>query len=244
MNLKQTRDIDVEIAYNVRHLGGFVAASGGVTSDRFIRSGGLGRLTPAGVGALRDRGVTTVIDLRSPKEQETEATPDLNAAGIRVISAPVFQDDLTPARYEGEWVPTTVAYQQLLAAGTNAFRTLCETIAEGDRAVLFHCTAGKDRTGVAAALLLDFAGVDRAQIAADHARSAELLESEFARFAVDMKERGFEPYQIDQMLSSKAEDMAATLQYITERWGSAEGYLAECGVSATARSAVRMRMLA
>jgi len=240
----QTRDIALEVAYNVRHLGGFTASNGLLTSDQFIRCGSLNRLTGVGIDRLRELDVRAVIDLRSPQEQRTEPTGDVGRAGIRVISAPVFQDDLTPARYQGEWVATTVAYERLLAAGMPAFRTLCETIADCDGAVLFHCTAGKDRTGVAAALLLDFAGVDHSQITADHARSADLLQSEFARFAVDMKERGFEPYQVDQMLSSKAEDMAATLDHISTRWGSSEGYLAAAGLSETARSAVRARIVA
>jgi len=242
MTANPTRDIAVEVAYNVRHLGGFATATGSMTSNQLIRAGGLSRLTPAGIGTLRDGGLEAIVDLRSPKEQAQEATPDLSGAGIRIISAPVYQDELQPARYEGGWVTTAVAYQRLLAAGMGAFKTLFETIEDTNGAVLFHCTAGKDRTGVAAALLLDLAGVDREEIAADHARSAELLKSEFARFAVDMKDRGFEPYQIEQMLSSKAEDLAATLEYITERWGSSEGYLVDAGVSDQTLAAVRARV--
>lgn len=149
-----------------------------------------------------------------------------------------------PADAAPEWITTVAAYQRSLQVGTEAFRTLFETIAESEGSVLFNCNAGKDRTGIGAALLLDLAGVDRADIAADFSRSAELLDVDFARWRSQWTERGWHPDLIHQMLSSKAEDMAATLDYISARWGSSEGYLAEAGLSETARSAVRARIVA
>ncbi len=238
------RDIALEVAYNVRHLGGYPARGGRQTSDRIVRAGNLSRLTPAGVDRLRDLGVRTIVDLRSLQEQSERPAPGLAGAGIRVVSAPVYRDDPLPADAQPEWITTTAAYQRSLQAGMEAFRTLFEIIAESENSVLFNCTAGKDRTGIAAALLLDFAGVDRADIAADFSRSAERLDDDFARWRAQWTERGWHPDLIAQMLSSNAEDMAATLDYISGRWGSSEGYLAEAGVSETARSAVRARILA
>lgn len=238
------RDIALALAYNVRHLGGYTTQDGRTTSARFIRSGALDRLTGAGINRLRELGVRTVVDFRAPEETALQPTPDLARSGIRNIWAPVFRDELSPARYEGEWFSTAVAYERMLAVGMPAFRTLFETMAETDGAVLFHCTAGKDRTGVATALVLDIVGVDRGQIAGDYSRSAELLRDEFPRWEVDFRERGFTADQITQMLSSNAEDMDTTLDYIAGRWGSSEGYLREAGLSQATLSAVRARTCA
>jgi len=237
-----TRDIALEVAYNVRHLGGYSARDGHQTSNQLIRAGSLHRLTEAGIDRLRELEVQAVVDLRSPQEQAQEPTPDLAPAGIRMVSAPVFSDGSdgrTPARFESEW---TTTYQRVLELGMPAFRTLFEIIASCNGAVFFHCTAGKDRTGMAAMLLLDLAGVDHAQIVADYSRSAGLLEPEFKRWEVEWKERGLPPQRIAQLLSSDAEAVTTTLSYIGERWGSSEGYLAEIGVSEAARSGVLARV--
>ena len=237
-----SRDISLQVAYNVRHLGGYATRDNHTTSAQFIRSGALNRLTGAGIDRLREIGVRSVVDFRSAPEQMEEPTPDFSSLGIRVISAPVYPDDGAVSRFVGEWTTTAVAYERILASGVFAFRTLFETIADRDGAVLFHCTAGKDRTGVAAALILDLAGVDRHQIEADYSRSAELLKSEFARWEVELKGRGLGDDQIAEMLSANAGDIATALDYVATRWGSAEGYLAEAGLSETARSAVRARI--
>jgi protein-tyrosine phosphatase len=240
----EERDIALEVAYNVRHLGGYRTHGGRQTSDSIIRAGNLSRLTPVGVERLRDLGVRTVVDLRSLQEQTEKPAPGLAAAGIRVVSAPVYKDDPLPADALPEWITTVTVYQRSLQAGMAAFRTLFETISESQNSVLFNCNAGKDRTGIGAALLLDFAGVDRADIATDFSRSAELLDVDFTRWRLQWTERGWHPDLIAQLLSSNAEDMAATLDYISARWGSSEGYLAAAGLSETARSAVRARIVA
>jgi protein tyrosine/serine phosphatase len=64
-----TRDIALEVAYNVRHLGGYSARDGHQTSNQLIRAGSLHRLTEAGIDRLRELEVQAVVDLRSPQEQ-------------------------------------------------------------------------------------------------------------------------------------------------------------------------------
>jgi protein-tyrosine phosphatase len=240
----QDRDISLEVAHNVRHVGGFVARDGRTTSDRLIRSGNLANLTPAGIGKLRALGVRAVVDLRMPEEVRQKPAPDLASWGIETVRAPVIDDNHPLARFEGEWLTIPAQYERLLEAGMTAYRTLFQTIADCDGAVLYHCSAGKDRAGLATALLLDMAGVEWAQITSDYSRSADLLRSEFPRWEVEFRQLGLNTDQIAQLLCSKAEDMAATLDCISARWGSSEGYLAAAGLSETARSAVRRRIVA
>ena len=109
--------------------------------------------------------------------------------------------------------------------------------------VLFHCAAGKDRTGVAAALLLDLAGVPDEHIIEDYALSTTELEP-----MVEERMDRFEEYGISietgrMMMAAPPRDMELTLEFIRGRWGSAAGYMGTLGLSPTTIDAVRARML-
>ncbi|MCK9519769.1 MAG: tyrosine-protein phosphatase [Dehalococcoidia bacterium] len=236
-----TRDIDIEIAFNVRHLGGYSTRNGKESSHELIRSASLHRLTHTGVGNLREIGVSTVVDFRSSAEREREATPDLRYAGIDVVHAPVFEEDASPVGLSEEFPGFAKVYEHFLEEGARAYRTLFETVARREGAVLFHCAAGKDRTGVAAALLLQLAGVGNADIIEDYTRSAELLRPWRSGWEPKMAERGVSEERAEQLMASNAEDMAATLAFIGMRWGDAEGYLESIGLSRADISAVRAR---
>ncbi len=239
------RKIHLEIAHNVRHLGGHPTANGRETlALDIIRSGGLHELTEAGQAALAALGVRVVVDFRSSVEQEASPTPDLSAHGITIVDAPVFQTDYSPgALSRRERFPGYAAiYQQFLTDGGSAYLTLFETMAMASGAVLFHCSVGKDRTGVAAALLLELAGVPDEHIIADYALSTEELEP-----VVEERLERFEEYGISieegrMMMTARPHDMELTLDFIRTRWGSAAGYLGALGLAPGTIEAIRSRM--
>jgi len=243
-NATLTRDLEIEVVFNARHVGGYPAAGGRHTSETAIRAASLARLEEAGIARLRDRGVRTIVDLRSSVERERDVTPSVSWAGIDVIAAAVFEQDGSPVALSDHFAGFAIVYQRMLETGRDAYRTLVETLARREGALLFHCAAGKDRTGVAAALLLSLAGVDAATIVSDYARSAELLAPQWAVWEPRMRERGVDPERVRPLMASDPADMAATLVHIDSRWGSAEGYLADVGVTSTDRDAARARMLA
>ena len=239
------RELRLEIAHNVRHLGGYSTNNGRATHDDIIRSASLHRLTDTGMRHLAEAGVTTIIDLRSDMELERDVTPDSDPYGIRRVHAPVFQHDASPVGLESETFPGyAVIYERFLDVGRNAYRTLFETAAEADGRILFHCAAGKDRTGVAAALLLDLAGVDEATIIEDYTLTETLLAPMVAEWLPQMRERGVDPEKGRAMMAAPAEAMVSTLAHLRSRYGNAEGYAREIGVSETVVSAVRSRMIA
>ena len=125
------RDVALETAYNVRHLGGYPTATGrNTTATDLLRGATLHELTERGCEALRAYGVRTVVDLRSEVEHETCPTPDLSAHAITVIEAPVFQADASSgalAKNEG-YPGHAVVYRSFLADGGAAYRTLFEGI--------------------------------------------------------------------------------------------------------------------
>lgn len=240
------RRIHLEIAHNVRHLGGHPTAAGHqTTATDLIRSGSLHELTGAGQAALADLGVRVVVDFRSDVEHEHYPTPDLSALGINVIEAPVFQTDASPgALARQESFPGYAAtYQHFLTEGGAAFSTLFETIATASGPVLFHCAAGKDRTGVAAALLLELAGVPDEHIIEDYALSTTELEP-----TVEQRLERFQQYGISvetgrKMMAAPPRDMEVTLDFIRGRWGSAAGYMGALGLAPATIDAVRARMV-
>lgn len=242
-NATLTRDLEIEVVFNARHIGGYATANGNRTAETVIRAASLARLEDAGVARLRDMGVRTIVDLRSTEERERDVTPTVAWAGIDVVAAPVFEQDASPVALSEDFAGFAAVYQRMLETGRDAYRVLVETLARREDRLLVHCAAGKDRTGVAAALLLSLAGVDAETIVSDYARSAELLAPQWSAWEPRMRERGVDPERVRPLMASDPADMAATLVHIELRWGSAEGYLADVGVSAADREAARARML-
>ncbi len=223
IDLMVSRELRLEIAYNVRHLGGYRTDDGRETNGDLIRSAGLHRLTGEGLGTLRDLRVRTVVDLRSEAEREQNATPDLEPFGIRKVLAPVWDKDASPPGMAGEFPGYAAVYPLMLEVGAFAYRTLFETIADTEGRLLFHCAAGKDRTGIATALLLEVAGVSDATILDDYSRSAELLMPVLQEWLPRMAERGVTEEMALKLMASEEADMASTLTGLRERWGVGGG---------------------
>lgn len=239
------RELRLEIAHNVRHLGGYGTDAGRTTHDDIIRSASLHKLTDTGMRHLAEAGVATIIDFRSDMELQRDVTPDPTPYGIRSVHAPVFQHDASPAGLDSKDFPGYgPIYERFLEVGAPAYRTLFETAAEANGRILFHCAAGKDRTGVAAALLLNLAGVAEDTIVEDYILTEELLKPMVAEWIPEMKQRGIDPERATKLLGAPAEAMRSALAHLRTRYGDAEGYAREIGVSSDAISAVRARMVA
>jgi len=237
-----SRELRIEVAHNVRHLGGYTTRRGTLTRDGAVRAASLHRLTPEGVAALADTGIKTVVDLRSAEERSATPTPDLTAFGINHVAAAVFEQDASPVGLPSEDFPGfATVYERMLEHGAPAYRTLFGLLADAEGRVLFHCAAGKDRTGVAAALLLDLLEVPDETIVDDYTRSAELLAPLVQEWLPTMKERGVSLERAAKLMAARGEDMAATLDYIRRRYGSGEGYLRGIGVADGQVEAVKSR---
>ncbi len=163
---------------NVRDLGGLPLAGGGHTlTGRVIRADAVARLTPAGQEAMVRHGVRRVVDLRTEEEM---AAGEHVPAGVAVVRVPIRPSG--PA--DRLWPELTAAYDaapdhehglrdfslDCLARWPQDFARAVAAIGDaGEDAVVVQCAAGRDRTGLVSALLLDAAGVDRRAIALDYA---------------------------------------------------------------------------
>ena len=172
--MPRERDLDWDGCYNVRDLGGLPTLDG-----RTIRPGALIRadapsgLTEAGWRAVRDYGVTTIVDLMETHERRADAAT--RPAGLTEIHVPIDGSDdeefWAPLRANGHWgtvlyyAPFLDRFPDRIAAAIRAF---ADAPAGG---VLLHCGRGRDRTGLVSMVLLSLAGVGVADIVEDYRAS-------------------------------------------------------------------------
>lgn len=246
-------DDEIEGAVNFRDLGGYRAGSMRVRSGLLYRAGMTHRITPEGLRTLADRyGIRAVIDLRAETELRDDGIGAFEAAGIRHIHAPVFSNILYPAeeqqvRMEAmrngtyDWADS---YLRMTEVGGEAFRTVFRAVADpGSLPLVFHCAAGRDRTGVTAALLLGVLGVDADTVAADYARSGEFLLPHAARFIRGSARGRLTEEQMGRILATRAGVMYHFLATLAQRHGGAEGYARSIGVSDGEIAAIRAALL-
>ncbi|WP_454279077.1 tyrosine-protein phosphatase [Sphingomonas sp. Marseille-Q8236] len=172
-----SRVLPLQGGRNFRDLGGYRTADGRTVKWGLLyRSGQMHDLTRADYAYLQKLGIRTVCDFRDTRERAGE--PTLWPAGRK---PKVLSDDYTldvsamklpgdPATWTHEQVVTamTATYPKLLDQFNGQYRRMFAELLAGDVPLAFHCTAGKDRTGVAAALLLTALGVPRATIIDDY----------------------------------------------------------------------------
>ncbi|MFE3755482.1 tyrosine-protein phosphatase [Nocardia tengchongensis] len=179
-----SRWIDFDQIDNVRDLGGLPVAGGGAT--RFgvvLRSSTLQQATCDDLSHLVDKlGLRTVIDLRLPDEVEREGYGLIGDSEVHIANLPIRKSpqsslaarDLVPDKTR---VDLTELYGQLLGgSGEHIVESVRLIIDPARHSVLFHCAAGKDRTGVLAAILLDAVGVSAEAIAHDYALTNERIQ--------------------------------------------------------------------
>nr|WP_312717620.1 tyrosine-protein phosphatase [Stenotrophomonas geniculata] len=234
------RVIPLQGAWNVRTFAGLQGRHGPIPANAFVRTADLGRLTDADRDALVAAGVKLDIDLRTADEEAQ--SPDLLAGDDRFDYQRIslmgtekmdlqkmmasFPDSL------GE------AYVQWLDHSQPQFKQVFRRIAaQQDGAVLFHCTAGKDRTGIIAGLLLDLAGVSKAEIVHNYAISAHYLEGQPKDSAMNaqlmalVKQNPEIGRKMAGMAGTAPDNMEQFLAALHSQYGGAEGYLKAIGVS-------------
>jgi rhodanese-related sulfurtransferase len=232
------RHVLLERSFNTRDLGGLIALGGrAVRPGQLYRADGIHRVGDADVARFIDLGVRTVLDLRTPHElDEWGVFPD--TVGVTHHHLPVLQQtwdrlDLPPVEGEDQAVAFLVArYAEMFEEGAPALATALDLIADPDhRAVVFHCAAGKDRTGVLAMVTLALLGVSDEDIAADYHLSSHGT-ARWLAWVGDTRPEVLES-MADQpvaYLQAPPEVALQVLAAVRAEHGSVEGYVAAIGV--------------
>ena len=254
------RWLELEGAVNARDVGGLPTEDGRQIADRrLLRADNLQGLTPADVKILVDDfGLTTVVDLRSTREVESEGPGPLTAVGsVRHVHHSMLPERgeatdaaaLFPSRQEriaafaGD--PTCAGYLGYLEDRPENVVAALRSITGSAGAALVHCAAGKDRTGVIVAMSLMVAGARRDAVIADYAASGNRIAAILARlsasptYAEDISQRT----DTDEA-RPRAETMAQFLEQLDERHGGVPAWLEEHGFGDGEAKALRDKLVA
>jgi len=239
------RHLNLEGASNFRDLGGYPTSDGRIVRWRQIfRSNHLGRLTETDIVIVRQLGVRSAFDFRGREER---AAAHCALAEIAVHSLPIEPTVVATLRErlaagcltaEDALEIMRESYRNYVRLSTDSFRGLFAHLLEDRAPLVIHCTAGKDRTGFACALILHALGVPDDVIADDY-----LLTNRFYRrdptASTDL------PDDVrDAIGSVDASFLAAGLEAVQAGYGGLEGYLRDgLGIGEQERAALQARYL-
>lgn len=242
-------DLALTATFNFRDLGGLPGADGRTVRHGVVyRADGLHRLGEDDLDRVAASGMRTVIDLRTLAELET--APSVRHEGFEVVHLPVIErvwmeDEALLAGANDAVTFLRARYAEMLVEGGPALACAVRILAEpARRPAVFHCSAGKDRTGVLAALLLDVLGVPPERIAEDYARSAAAMERLSEWIAANHPEAAdMMAQQPAALMACPPEAMRAFLDDLTDRHGGAEGYLLAHGIESEIVLSLRGQLL-
>mgnify|MGYP003310113186 FL=1 len=238
------------VAANLRDLGGLATTDGrAVRTGRLFRSGHLCDLGVSGRATVDALGLRTIVDLRRPTEAAARPHPDL--PDCKVVGISVSDDDnefavVANAMVDPDAEPLgpdhiTSYFRTLVTDRLDRYRPVFEVATDPDRLpLLFNCTAGKDRTGVVAAVLLRILGVDDNTVMTDYLLSNEVRRTWIEGTEIDYRRRiaerlGTTPDEVpeDRMASLWAlmycqrEYLEAVLDTAVDQWGTWTSFVAE-----------------
>jgi protein tyrosine/serine phosphatase len=230
------RRLELEGAWNFRDVGGYLGRDGRrVRWRRLFRADGLDRLTPADLQHIAGLRLRTVVDLRTGDEvaKGRMATAD---DGVSWHHLPML-DVLPPRDRYDDWVtPAHVAdqYVGMMTSGAGTVTSFLRLVCDPDRyPLVFHCFAGKDRTGILTALILGLLGVADDDIAADYALSAAAMHHLLAWLRGQYDEGGAELDVLESsaaaIVAAEPETMAEFLRQFRRAHGSFDAYAAGLG---------------
>lgn len=246
MALSPQRLLRLQGAHNIRDLGGYAVADGNETKWRAaLRGDGLSRLSAGDRAILLGEGLRTVIDLRSGHERQAEPNPFEGHPNVWFHNIPLF-GALAPieaAKGATGRFDMAARYREAVDRCQSEIAEVITTIASAeDGVVLFHCSAGKDRTGIIAALLLSLAGVDDDTIVADYVLTATVAAPLLERLRTEAIARGGAAELVDSFLTSEPQTMRSLLNHVAQAHGGTAAYLSSIGLDRSTLEALKRRM--
>jgi protein-tyrosine phosphatase len=238
------RLIALQGAVNFRDLGGYDTADGRRTRWRTLfRADGLGDLTEGDLAVIRQLGIRTVVDLRSGYEVAMSRF-DVTAHPVDFHHFPFLSE--LPRPEEFQYTPGLLGaqYKEMLDdAGPPIVAALGVLAAPGARPAVFHCTAGKDRTGLLSALILSLVGVPEDTVVADYALSGEAMARLRAKLILKYPDGRNVIEDSDEVFSANPAAMVSLLEHLRTRYGSITGYAAAIGVPDAVVDGLRHELL-
>jgi protein-tyrosine phosphatase len=231
------RRVPLEGSVNFRDLGGYETSNGRrVRWGQVFRSDNLGRLTDGDVSRMQRIGIRKVCDFRTPAEAKKLPDRFPQTRGNRYLHLPIQHGEFDPAgtfdrikKGDIDWMTEAFMVQGYLknidnfaAVWSIFFHTLAD---RANRPLVFHCTGGKDRAGVGAALILLALGVPDETVIHDHGLSNLYIAAVLERIYDRIRSYGVDPNQIAPYFTAPENAIKAVIQHIRQVYGSAADYL-------------------
>jgi protein-tyrosine phosphatase len=250
------RILHLPSGHNFRDLGGYRTADGQSVKWRTIfRSGHMSSITGDDIAQLHALGIDTICDFRANGERKerptlwheespTELWARDHEGSLGSLTGLMARPDVR----DGETHQTMLdIYRNFPREQAENYREMFKRIAQGRVPLVFNCSAGKDRTGLAAALLLSLLGVPRDVIEADYLLTNDVMEGLAAFLAASPKYKDFITLRREKslpLLRAESEYLEASFAVIEKEYGSVETYLSEAlGITADEQKAIRANML-
>jgi len=225
-------DLGLETVCNARDLGGLAGAGGRrVRTGRLYRSGNPALASKADIERLHALDLDVVVDFRSPGEKspaEADFGDRFNWVAVPVLEGSMAMDvlmprlrDSTPAEVDAFMLGV---YRDFPVRYRDAFGGFMQT-AQAGKTLLFHCTAGKDRTGFASLLLLSALGVGQDDILANYLESNRRNQRFNEQALTQVARFGIRPEVMMPLLEVRASYLEASVRTIEDAYGSINGYL-------------------
>ncbi len=232
--------LPIRNSVNVRDLGGYPGTNGKATKFKaFVRSGDLTYLDEEDIGFLIKYGINRVIDLRTDHEADKYRNPFIDVKGVSYHHCPFFLGELSRIPFDENCEdPMGDLYLDILEKCSDKVAHAVLTIANAEPGgILFHCSAGKDRTGILSYIILSLAGVSNEDIVANY----RVTDSYYIPYA-KRTFKSFDKIPI-KYLQSNAVSMERAMTYVTDNFGGVENYLLSIGISEEEIKAVRDRII-
>jgi protein-tyrosine phosphatase len=239
------RLIKLDGCLNFRDLGGYATGDGRTLRWRQVfRSDALHPLSGADVDNLRDvLGLQGVIDLRSTAEIEADGRGLIGQTSLRFLHLPLFDGKVVSSEEARAGYSLAERYFLLAEFAKEAIGRVIQAVSDSPGPVVYHCAAGKDRTGVISAVLLGILDVEEELIVADYVATQENLDAIVERL---MESRGYRNVLSalpPDTLHADGETMISFLDRIRGQYGSMAEYARSAGVGDEALERLRSRLL-
>ncbi|GEO65369.1 tyrosine-protein phosphatase [Companilactobacillus nantensis] len=228
------RILNLEGAINLRELGGYPTKDGTtIKYNKLLRSGDISNLTGKSLAYLKKYGLKYVVDFRSNDEQRNWA--DTTSDFYKIYSDPVYPlkgngDKLAGILNRNSYNYLGMIYQSVVldTRGQQAYKLFFDLLLHNDQpdtALLFHCAAGKDRTGIGALLILKALGVDDETITKDYLLTNLMYESDYEIDKILNDKSGNQSVNKMNMSKADLESITSVYEAIDHYYGSFENYL-------------------
>ena len=249
---------------NLRDMGGYVNSEGATLAHgRLFRSGHFADLTEETAAQVDTLGITTAIDFRSTSETDRQPAPNLKNWQPRYFANPIggnaaawvreLYDSLSKTEFPAKELRDQfiLAFETIPIANAAGLKRMFDILIDEHNtgAAVFHCTAGKDRTGIAGALIMTTLDMPEDAIFEDFLMTNDAvdLDATSAHYAELMSERAgiaIKPKDVHPLVGVEPDFLKAAFGVMTKDYGSVDNYLtAAMGLTPDRRRALKSRFL-